>query len=224
MSSKGTQSYVLRYFDAVGYGEPIRLLLTSANVEWSEVHPEWPQEKPNQPFGRLPVLVEKSADGSPDFIISEPGNIERYIARKYGLIPADLREAALQEQMRDQLSDAHTSLLRCFFAIGKEDKKTRMTAFLVVFDDVIAIQSKLLRENGNRGRLFGSRISYADIVSYGFYKDLLIGMGKHDENIVDIVKSKLTPEISCLIYTVETDSRLERYILKTGSLLAIINS
>ncbi|PIA14943.1 hypothetical protein COEREDRAFT_9808 [Coemansia reversa NRRL 1564] len=224
MLSKGTHSYVLRYFDAVGYGESIRLLLTSANVEWSEVHPEWPQEKSNQPFGRLPVLIEKSADGSPDLVISEPGNIERYIARTYGLVPSDLRAAALQEQMRDQLSDAHTALIRYFFAINEKDKDMRMAVFLKLFDEVIVIQSKLLRENGNTGRLFGTLNSYADIVSYGFYKDLLIGMGRYDEYIVDIVKSKLTPEIANLIYTVEADPRLEKYMLKAGSLLATINA
>ncbi|KAJ2626662.1 hypothetical protein H4R22_004730, partial [Coemansia sp. RSA 1290] len=51
--------YTLRYFDRIGVAEGSRILLTAAGVEWKEEHPEWPQEKPNQPFGRMPVLVEK---------------------------------------------------------------------------------------------------------------------------------------------------------------------
>ncbi|KAJ2687083.1 hypothetical protein H4R19_006660, partial [Coemansia spiralis] len=53
-------SFVLRYFDLAGRAEASRLLLTAANVEWTDEHPEWPAEKANQPFGVLPVLVEKS--------------------------------------------------------------------------------------------------------------------------------------------------------------------
>ncbi|PIA18620.1 hypothetical protein COEREDRAFT_31536, partial [Coemansia reversa NRRL 1564] len=156
-------SYTLRYFDAIDNGESIRLLLTAANVEWKEEHPEWPREKPNQPFGRLPVLVEKSTDGSPDFIICESGNIERYIARTYGLLPADLKEAALQEQLRDQITDVITAFADFLRAISEEDKKARLEAFGEILDKFIAVYSKLIQENGNTGHLFGSSLSFADI-------------------------------------------------------------
>ncbi|KAJ2526334.1 hypothetical protein GGH20_003560, partial [Coemansia sp. RSA 1937] len=59
--------YILRYFDSTGLAESSRILLTAAGVEWTEEHPEWPQEKPNQPHGRMPVLIEKTTDDSPDF-------------------------------------------------------------------------------------------------------------------------------------------------------------
>ncbi|KAJ2331957.1 hypothetical protein GGH91_006287, partial [Coemansia sp. RSA 2671] len=96
-----TSSFTLRYFNTAGLAETIRLLLTAANVDWTEEHPEWPAEKSNQPFGRLPVLIQKSDDGEADFVISESVTIERYLARTYGFLPADPRKAALQEQIRD---------------------------------------------------------------------------------------------------------------------------
>ncbi|KAJ2820530.1 hypothetical protein GGI24_004459, partial [Coemansia furcata] len=94
-----TPSFIFRYFNTIGFGETSRLLLTAAKVDWTEEHPEWPQEKPNQPFGRLPVLIERCTDGSPDLVLSESATIERYLARTYGFLPMDPRQAALQEQL-----------------------------------------------------------------------------------------------------------------------------
>ncbi|KAJ2535196.1 hypothetical protein EV175_006945, partial [Coemansia sp. RSA 1933] len=62
-------SYTLRYFDAPGLAETIRVMLILSKSEWTEEHPEWPQAKASQPLGRLPVLVEQNADGSPDFVL-----------------------------------------------------------------------------------------------------------------------------------------------------------
>ncbi|KAJ2083070.1 hypothetical protein H4R24_001109 [Coemansia sp. RSA 988] len=209
---------------AIGLGESIRLLLTAANVEWTEEHPEWPQEKPNQPFGRLPVLIEKSADGSPDFVICESGNIERYLARTYGFLPTDLKKAALQEQVRDIMSDVGTAFAGYIRAISEEDKKARFEAFGEILDKYIAIQTKTIQSNGNTGRLFGDNLSYADIVTYSLFKNMGIGFVKFKADILDIVKPKLTPEIIKLISTVETDPKLAKSMLKSDNLSALISA
>ncbi|PIA18619.1 hypothetical protein COEREDRAFT_38719, partial [Coemansia reversa NRRL 1564] len=172
-SATNTPSYILRYFDAIGLGESIKLLLTAANIEWTDEHPEWPQEKPNQPFGRLPVLIEKSTDGSPDFVICESGNIERYLARTYGLLPADLRKAALQEQLRDQMMDVVIAFSGYSRSISEEDKKAKKEAFEEIFEKFIALLTKILQDNGSTGRLFGDSLSYADISIYTFFKNLV---------------------------------------------------
>ncbi|KAJ2083068.1 hypothetical protein H4R24_001107 [Coemansia sp. RSA 988] len=224
MATTNTPSYTLRYFEAIGLGESIRLLLTAANVEWTEEHPEWPQEKPNQPFGRLPVLIEKSADGSPDFVICESGNIERYLARTYGFLPTDLKKAALQEQVRDIMSDVGTAFAGYIRAISEEDKKARFEAFGEILDKYIAIQTKTIQSNGNTGRLFGDNLSYADIVTYSLFKNMGIGFVKFKADILDIVKPKLTPEIIKLISTVETDPKLAKIVLKSGNLSALISA
>ncbi|KAJ1939200.1 transferase activity protein, partial [Linderina macrospora] len=105
-----TNSYVLRYFPTHGVTETIRLLLDFVGAKWVEEHPEWPAKKAEQPFGHLPVLVEKNADGQVAFILSESLVIERYILRKHGLMPADPELAARQEQLRDQLYDTHVAM------------------------------------------------------------------------------------------------------------------
>ncbi|PIA19660.1 hypothetical protein COEREDRAFT_78967 [Coemansia reversa NRRL 1564] len=223
-STTNTPSYTLRYFDGIGLGESIRLLLTAANVEWTEEHPEWPQEKPNQPFGRLPVLVEKSTDGSPDFVICESSNIERYLARTYGLLPADLRKAALQEQLRDQMMDVVIAFSGYARSISEEDKKARKEAFEEIFEKFIALLTKILQDNGSTGRLFGDSLSYADIAIYIFFKNLILDFVRLVADIVDYAKPKVTSEIIKLISTVETDPKLTKFVLKSGDLTAAVSA
>ncbi|KAJ2123829.1 hypothetical protein IW147_002258 [Coemansia sp. RSA 720] len=222
--SSSNASYTLRYFDIVGLAESSRILLTAAGVEWTDEHPEWPQEKPNQPHGRMPVLVEKSTDGSPDFVICESSNIERYLARTYGFLPADLKQAALQEQLRDLMSDVialFTSQVQCK---NEEDKAEFQTKFDGLLETLINIQTKLLKDNNNTGRLFGNKLSYADIVTYGFYMTMLVSFAGFKADIIDIIKPKLTPEIVKLISVVESDPLVVKHKSRGGSLAAIVSA
>ncbi|PIA18621.1 hypothetical protein COEREDRAFT_79648 [Coemansia reversa NRRL 1564] len=223
-STNNRPSYILRYFDMIGNGESTRLMLTAANVEWTEERPEWPQEKANQPFGRLPVLIEKSTDGSPDFVICESGNIERYLGRTLGFIPADLRKAALQEQVRDQTFDVITSFAGFVRSTSEEDKKARLDAFWEILDKYIAVYSKHIQDNGNTGYLFGNSLSFADITTYVLFKNVLIGFAKFKEDIADYAKPKLTPEIIKLISTVEAEPSISKIVFKSGDLSAAVKA
>ncbi|KAJ1734834.1 hypothetical protein LPJ61_000863 [Coemansia biformis] len=223
MTADSASSYTLRYFGVSGLGEASRLLLTAANVEWTEEHPEWPAEKPNQPFGRLPVLVEKSADGSPDFVISESGTIERYIARRYGFLPADLKQAAVQEQLRDRLADVSIAFYAQAFASPdkKEEKQETFEKLLVKF---VEVQTATLKQNGNNGYLFGDGFSYADAVSYGYFKNLLIGAVKFQADIADYVKARLSPEIIKHLTTVEASPAVTAHTSKDSSVTEVVQA
>ncbi|KAJ2881507.1 hypothetical protein H4R27_004035, partial [Coemansia aciculifera] len=206
-----TPSYVLRYFDLIGLAETSRMLLTAAKVEWTEEHPEWPQEKPNQPFGHLPVLVEKNGaeDGS-DFILSESGSIERYLARTFKFVPTDLKQVARQEQLRDQQLD----VIVAFFSqlrMVDEAKKERRGDFDEMLDKITEIHTTLLRKNGDCGHLFGEELSYADMSAYAFYKLFIMYAVEFDADVGSLVKDKITPEILNLIRTVESDPLLEEH-------------
>ncbi|KAJ2422350.1 hypothetical protein GGF41_003537, partial [Coemansia sp. RSA 2531] len=173
-------SYVFRYFNTIGYGETTRLLLTAAKVEWTEEHPEWPQEKSNQPFGRLPVLIEQSIDGSPDLVLSESTTIERYLARTYGFLPMDPRQAALQEQLRDRQNDVLLTF-REYMSVPDSAKEGVYAKFEGLLDRVISIHTGLLRENGNTGYSFGPSLSYADMAMYTFMKLFFIQIVQYSE-------------------------------------------
>ncbi|PIA18623.1 hypothetical protein COEREDRAFT_6331 [Coemansia reversa NRRL 1564] len=223
-STTKSPSYILRYFDIPGRGEMSRLLLTAANVEWVDEHPEWPQEKSNQPFDRLPVFIVKSEDGGPDCVICESGNIERYISRAHGLLPADLKKSAIQEQLRDQLAEVVDTFFIYYNAISEEDKKARLKEFEEILIKIIAVKTKIIKENGVPGRLFGDSLSYADMAACAFYRSLILGYGTFRKDLIDIVKPKLTPEIIKLISTVETDPALSKYFSKAKSLSAELSA
>ncbi|KAJ2842515.1 hypothetical protein GGI22_007527, partial [Coemansia erecta] len=152
-------TYTLRYFNVVGIIETIRLLLIASKANWTEVHPEWPQEKYNQPFGRMPVLIEKSANGIPDFMLTESRTIERYLARKYGFMPSDLKDAARQEQLRDLQADV--GILSNEVRLGAGDEAQKRLIYLI--GQLISFHTEVLQENGNTGYFFGDKLSYADM-------------------------------------------------------------
>ncbi|KAJ2831841.1 hypothetical protein FBU31_002196 [Coemansia sp. 'formosensis'] len=210
-------TFIFRYFNTIGFGEASRLLLAAAQVEWIEENPEWPQEKPNQPFGRLPVLIERSADGSPDLVLSESATIERYLARTYGFLPMDPRQAALQEQLHDRQLDI-LEACRAYMTVSDSAKEEAFAKFEGLLDKAISIHTEILRENGNTGYSFGSTLSYADITLYWFMKLFLIQLVQFSEAVPKLFKAKLTPGLVKLVATVEADPLLVAYMSEKGSL------
>ncbi|KAJ2797395.1 hypothetical protein H4R20_005196, partial [Coemansia guatemalensis] len=88
----------------------------------------------------------------------------------------------------------------------------------------IAVLTKNIQNNGNTGRLFGDSLSYADIATYSYFKNLAIYFAKFKTDIVEHIKPKLTPEIIKLISTVEDDPKLSKTVLKSGNLSSIISA
>ncbi|KAJ2898027.1 hypothetical protein IWW38_001529 [Coemansia aciculifera] len=195
------------------------MLLTAAKVEWVEEHPEWPQEKANQPFGHLPVLVEKSGDeGCPDFILSESGSIERYLARTFNFVPTDLKQAARQEQLRDQ----HLDVILAFFNqlhMVDDAKKEKRGEFDEMLVKIAEIHTAILKNNGDCGHLFGKELSFADMSTYAFYKLFVMYAVEFDATVGSVVKDKITPEILNLIRTVEANPMLDGHVSKKGRLV-----
>ncbi|KAJ2480753.1 hypothetical protein IWW47_005928 [Coemansia sp. RSA 2052] len=217
-----TSSFTLRYFNVAGLAETIRLLLTAANVEWTEEHPEWPQEKPNQPFGRLPVLIQKN-DGEEDLVLSESVTIERYLARTYGFLPTDPRKAALQEQIRDRLTD----IIIAFFlqlSASAEKKEELAAKFENLLSKQIEVTSQALRDNGNNGHFFGSDLTYVDIATYAFFNYLIVSGKEQQASVSELVKSSLTPELHKLISVVEASPQLAAQVAKRGKLVSVLSA
>ncbi|KAJ2341839.1 hypothetical protein GGF43_006077, partial [Coemansia sp. RSA 2618] len=93
-----------------------------------------------------------------------------------------------------------------------------------LLETLVKVQTKLLQDNGNTGRMFGNGLSYADIVSYGFFMSLLVGSVKYKADIVDVVKPKLTPEVLKLISAVESDPLVTKHKSRGGSLVAVVSA
>ncbi|KAJ2836096.1 hypothetical protein FBU31_001459 [Coemansia sp. 'formosensis'] len=202
--------YVLRYFNIQGLCEALRLLLTASGVEWTEEHPEWPKEKPNQPLGHLPVLVVRNADGKDELVLSETLVIERYIARKYGLLTADNLAATHQEQLRDQLHDVWSTHMEYMHSTGERSAEL-ITKFEQDATRLVSVHVAALRRNGDNGHYFGSELTYVDIASYAFFKFFSNAGPKSLEAKVGLLDHTRIPEVNKLMAVIEASSTLSHY-------------
>ncbi|KAJ1724995.1 hypothetical protein LPJ53_000784 [Coemansia erecta] len=223
MPSSNTPSYVLRYFAITGLAETTRLLLAASNVDWTEENPAWPQAKADQPFGRLPVLLESDGSSGSDFVLSESPTIERYLARKYGFIPNDPQLASRQEEIRDQQRD----VIQAFTNVKKfqgEALQEALKAYRTIVDKVLEVHSRILRENGNNGFYFGNDLSFADLGALAIFRTIIyMDGGKLEEERSKYLAENLTPEFKKLIETLESNPKLQAHISDT-KILSLVSS
>ncbi|KAF9976030.1 hypothetical protein BGZ73_009241 [Actinomortierella ambigua] len=84
-------TFKFKYFPFHGVAEAARFLLYISGEKFEFVHPAWPEEKPNTPFGVLPVLdiVTESGD---NLTLAELTVIENFLAKQYGFLGKNLWE------------------------------------------------------------------------------------------------------------------------------------
>ncbi|KAJ1724997.1 hypothetical protein LPJ53_000786 [Coemansia erecta] len=220
-STSSTPSYVIRYFNTTGLAEVSRMMLSAAGIECALEIPEWPQEKPNQPFGRLPVLIEKNADGEVEMVLSESATIERYIARTYGFVPTGPKQDVYQEQFCDQIRDV---VITFYYRLkAKPEAQAEVVdQFGSLLDLYYSVHSEQLRKNGDNGHYFGDKLTYVDLAAYNFFRHMYFHAAKHDETVRGQVMSKITPEFVKLIKTVESDPALKAYASENGELASLV--
>lgn len=94
----------LIYFDApTSRGEECRLALHLAGIDFDDVrltHTDWPQMKPQTPYGALPVL--ELPGHAP---LAQTNAILVLIGRRHGLHPSDDFDAARHEGMMQHVED-----------------------------------------------------------------------------------------------------------------------
>ncbi|KAJ1801347.1 hypothetical protein LPJ59_000347 [Coemansia sp. RSA 2399] len=211
-------SYTLRYFDLPGFAETSRLMLLVSKSEWTEEHPEWPQEKPNQPFGRLPVLIEECADGSPDFVLCESGAIERYLARSLGFFPSDPKKAALQEQLRDHMVDIIVAYVQTTIT-PSESANEKLNGLLSKFKEVLP---KALKENGSSISSQSNGLTYIDFSVYSFFKSIIWNCRERESEHTDSFKGLWSPEVIKLISNVAAEPSLQSHVSDDKNILTCL--
>ncbi|OMJ09426.1 Glutathione S-transferase 4 [Smittium culicis] len=86
-------SYEIKYFNIHARSLVSKIILERSGASYVVTVPEWPREKADMPYGRLPVLIE-SSDGE-NFVLSESRAIEEYLAGKFGYLPAGIKDLAV---------------------------------------------------------------------------------------------------------------------------------
>ncbi|KAI6214313.1 hypothetical protein M3Y94_00252700 [Aphelenchoides besseyi] len=155
--------YKLKYFDLRARAECARMIFHYANVPFEDIRIErgnWPAEKPNTPYGQIPVL--EFDDGRQ---MAQSFAINRYLAAKFGLAGKDEEEKAHLDEVLElfrEMSDQFTQYFRVLLGFGQGDKdQLRREQFLPAIEKYLPFLEKKLNESGS-GFFAKSGPSYVD--------------------------------------------------------------
>lgn len=219
----GTPEYRLVYFNGRGLAEGVRLLFTIGkvpfvderysfvrNADGSVIRPEWEANKSNRdlfPFAKIPVLV--LADGTS---IAQSKAIERFVAKKVGLMGANDVEYALIDAIIEQMNDIRKAYND---ARWKQDEGIALRNFvtkdLLPFLELFELWLER-RKSQSTPYFVGESVTYADISLY--YLIWLLENGSDDEKRGVAEALKKTPKIVALKEAVAAIPQLQEYVAK----------
>ncbi|KAJ1724107.1 hypothetical protein LPJ53_001569 [Coemansia erecta] len=211
MSSSSSSSFVLRYFPIHARAETIKAMLSFSGTEYKFETPEWPQQKSEQPVGKLPVLIETAEDGS-EFVICESYAIEVYLARKFKLSPGDTAQVvARQVELRSQLKDIYD-----YAVLHKHASPDMKEVFWGVFSslatDVVKYHEKFLAENGSNGHYFGDKTTYIDLAAYGTYRFLTDFIAETNPDAKEFFSKEKAPLMNKVFEAVAAEPTIAGYL------------
>jgi len=190
----------LIYFDTRGRAEPIRLILTLAGVKFEDVRltPEaWAAEKPNAPFGQLPIL---EVDGNK---YTQTVAIVNYLARETGLYGKTNLDSLKIDQIIQLTVDFINIGGKALFEkdeakkaeLFKNFKEVEAPKFLGFFE-------KLLKESGT-GYFVGNSLTAADILVYEYISNFIQRKALSTEGY---------PLLQALFKKVESNEKIKAYL------------
>jgi len=184
--ARHADSYSLRYFDVRGAAETVRLLLAAAGQEYEDnryplsfgvpgdfstiVRKEFDDDKASGKLdialGKVPILEVG------DFSLPQSKAIERYLARKLGMMGDSEEEEALVDAMAEHVRDINDAYQRkgVFFMKDEEQKaELQKKWYEEELPDWLSKLEKALPGSG--GFAVGSKASLADVVIFKLLKD-----------------------------------------------------
>ncbi|KAJ3219827.1 hypothetical protein HDU67_009015 [Dinochytrium kinnereticum] len=207
--SSGLASFSLLYFKVRGRAELTRLILEFAGATWEEAHPAWPLEKPRTPYGQLPVLVELR-DGKQTMQLAQSHAIERYLARKFGLVPEDPVKAAFADSVFEAYNDLN-ELWKKVERAGEDVKESlSSTFFSTTFPNFARFHEPLLEQNGRNGLYVGDKITLADLQAF-LVLDRIFSV-KGEEILISMEGARRTPNLFLVAEKVSSHPRVRQYL------------
>lgn len=173
------ENCTLTYFPLAARGEPARLLLAIAGVDYVDRRvpgAEWGKEKASTPWGNMPVLELK--DGAK---IGQARTISRFIGRLTGLYPSeDAVAAARVDEIMDALEDLMSTLNNTGRGLEPEAKLAARKEGVAKGGSVYTLLERVdafIEKNGKNGFTVGDSLTvadvhvsvYASICTSGFY-------------------------------------------------------
>jgi glutathione S-transferase len=165
--------YELLYFPARGRAEQIRLMFTLQSVPFTD-NPatNWGEIKPTTPFGRLPILTERSDDG--EFVLAESGAIMRHLGRRFEMVGSSPREHALCDALTDFIADERTKSISVAYAAVIGTTEEAIAAFWKQLPQALGYLERLAQRNSDptAGWLVTNALTFADVGAFDYLDGL----------------------------------------------------
>ena len=156
-------TYKLVYFNLAARAELSRFIFAQAGVKYEDKRIEfkdWPEYKPNTPFGVLPVLEVDGKELGGSVIIA------RYLAEQFGLAGSNAFENAQIANIVDAIGDLLQEMLKIHFEkdetrkqeMGKKFKEETLPAKLPFFEKRAS--------TNDSGWLYNGKLTWADLAFY----------------------------------------------------------
>ena len=168
-------TYKLIYFDARARAELSRFIFAHAGVKYEDkrisYQTEWPEYKPNTPFGVLPVLEVDGKQLGGSMIIA------RYLAEQYGLAGSNEFENAQIACIVDAVTDLFEAIVKPFF---EKDETRKQELVKKLKDETLPAKLPLFEKRASTndsGWLYNEKLTWADFAFY-LMSDLIVGHNK----------------------------------------------
>ncbi|KAG6447470.1 glutathione S-transferase 2-like [Manduca sexta] len=159
---------VYHYFSCKALGESGRMLLAYGGQEFEDhriLSADWPDFKPNTPFGQMPVMV---IDGKK---YAQSTAISRYLGRKYGLAGSNEEEAFEIDQNVEYLHDIRAKAAGVFYEADEALKAKKHEDFVKnVYPDMLKRLNAIIEKNN--GHIAAGKLTWGDFVFTGMFEYL----------------------------------------------------
>ncbi|CAB3230558.1 unnamed protein product [Arctia plantaginis] len=154
------------YFDVKAVGEGPRLLLAYGGQKFKDIRvtfQEWPQVKPNTPFGFLPVLEIDGKQYATCLAIC------RYLGKKYGLAGDNDEEALEIDQNVDFLYDIRYRAANTYWEPDPIIKEKKHEENSKLYPDQLKKLNEIIEKNNGHialGKLTWGDLHFAGMLDY----------------------------------------------------------
>ncbi|XP_076766324.1 glutathione S-transferase-like [Xylocopa sonorina] len=152
-------TYKLTYFPIEGLAEPIRFLLSYAEIPFEDHRfdrDDWPKIKPTTPFGQVPVL---EVDGKQ---VAQSVAICRYLAKQCGLAGKNDWEALEIDATVDTIYDINKRLAAFHYEENAEVKAAKLKLANEQVPFYLERLDAQVKKNG--GYFIGGALTWADLI------------------------------------------------------------
>lgn len=129
----------------------------------------WSEIKPGTPFGRLPVMTERSDDS--EFVLAESGAIMRHLARRFDMYGGSVNEHALCDALADFIADERTKYISVAYAAVLGTTEETIAAFWKNLSQPLGHLERMLGRNPD-GWFVTNKPTFADVGTFDYLDGL----------------------------------------------------